>query len=374
MAIWAVFAIMTGLGVLAVLWPLSRRPRDRAPLSDDTAFYRAQIAEIDRDEARGLIGKAEAEAAKAEAGRRLLRAGAGRQAGQPVAGDLEGEPALRRRRAASTIAISTIPLVALTIYGVFGSPGLPAAPLAGRADIERKDFDLASAVARIEAHLAKNPDDGRGWEVIAPVYLRSGRAGDAARAYASALRIIGETPVRLADYGEALAAAAGGIVEADARVAFERAVSLDGQSVKARFYLAIAAEQDGRHDLAIARLKEMVADAPAGSPWVPAIEERIARLEGRDAAAAGIAGSAPASQKVAIRGMVDGLAARLSANGADVDGWLRLVRSYMVLGEGELARAALGNARKALANEREAMDRLAALAREMKLDDTGPRP
>lgn len=75
MLIWIIFAAMTGAAVMAVLWPLGRRaPALFADAAGATALYRAQVAEIDRDLGRKLIGASEAEAAKAEAARRLLRA------------------------------------------------------------------------------------------------------------------------------------------------------------------------------------------------------------------------------------------------------------------------------------------------------------
>ena len=52
-----------------------------------------------------------------------------------------------------------------------------------------------------------------------------------------------------------------------------------------------------------------------------------------------------------IRGMVERLSQRLQSNGLDPEGWLRLVRSYMVLGELDRARAAAGDARRALAGD-----------------------
>src|SRR5918911_1308801 len=193
MAIWVIFALMTGAAVLAVLLPLSRVPARHAEERIETKFYRDQIAEIERDMERGLLSPAEAEAARAEAGRRLLRAAAARSA----AGDVMGEPALRRRRAVSAIALSVVPLIALAVYGAYGSPQLPAQPLSARLKAEPERIDVAAAVARIEAHLAARPDDGRGWEVVAPVYARSGRFDDAAKAYASAMRLLGETAPRL---------------------------------------------------------------------------------------------------------------------------------------------------------------------------------
>ena len=59
-----------------------------------------------------------------------------------------------------------------------------------------------------------------------------------------------------------------------------------------------------------------------------------------------------------IRGMVERLAARLQQDGSDVDGWIRLVRSYMVLGEREKVHATITDARRALKDEPEKLRRL----------------
>lgn len=343
MAIWAVFAFMTGAAVLAVLWPLSRASARSREERVDARFYRDQIAEIDRDLARGLLSTEEAEAAKTEAARRLLRASAaaGEQAGSM------GEPALRRRRAVSAIALSVVPLLALAIYGAYGSPQLPAQPLAARLQAPPEQMDIAVALARIEAHLAAKPDDGRGWEVVAPVYLRIGRFDDAAKAYAAANRLLGDTAPRLAAYGEALVRAAAGVVPAEARVAFEKALALDPATAKASFYLAQAAEQDGDAARARSRYAELIARAPADAPWLPAIRERLAQLPGGSSAEA-VAALPEQDRQGAIRGMVEGLAARLQAKGGTVEEWSQLVRSYAVLGEREKAAEARRRAEAAL--------------------------
>ncbi len=101
-------------------------------------------------------------------------------------------------------------------------------------------------VAQVEAHLAKNPNEGRGWEVVAPIYLRMGRFDDAVKARRQALALNGATAERQAGLGEALTAAANGIVTAEALAAFKAALALDADHVKARFFLGLAAEQDGR--------------------------------------------------------------------------------------------------------------------------------
>lgn len=346
MAIWLVLALMTGAAVLAVLWPLSRAaPGADGDRDGDTRFYRDQIAEIDRDLARGLLSAKEAEAARAEAGRRLLRASA---AGEPTAQAPLGEPALRRRRAASALALSTVPLLAVAIYGVFGSPGLPARPLSARLEQDPRRIELAEAVARVERHLADHPEDGRGWEVLAPVYFKAGRADDAAKAYAQAIRHLGESAARLANQGEALVAAKDGVVSAEARAAFERAAELDPAAVKPKFYLAEAAEQDGDKEAARNRLAEILAAAPPNAPYAALIRERLARLGGE--AKSAVASLPAQDREAAIRGMVAGLAARLEENGGTPDEWARLARSYVVLGEPEKAKAVIEKARQALAS------------------------
>ena len=373
--LWFILAVMTGAAVLALLWPMSRRANpaagpEAAGLATETGFYEDQLREIARDEARGLIAAPEAEAARTEAARRLLRAN---RAGVPVVPGI-AEPALRQRRAASAFALSTIPLVALIAYGIYGSPHMPAQSAAERQAVQGADQDLLKAIGQIEARLASDPKDGRGWSVLAPVYMRMGRFDDAAHAYEAATRLLGETPQRLSDWGEALVAAGNGAVSPEAKAIFQRAVDLDGQVAKPQFYLARAAELDGDIPQAIRRLQAMAEAAPADAPWLPLVTETLTRLKGEKPAPAPEAGAAaaiqalpPASRDGAIRSMVEGLDARLAERGGTLEEWLRLVRSYGVLKERDKAQGALERARKALADDPEAKGRLDGLAREIGL-------
>jgi cytochrome c-type biogenesis protein CcmH len=367
MLIWIIFAAMTGAAVLAVLWPLGRRqPAGFADTAGATALYRAQLVEIDRDLGRRLIGGAEAEAARAEAGRRLLRASAG-EAEQPG----ESEPALRRRRAASAIALSCVPLLALLVYGAYGSPALRDQPLAARLKADPSQ-DFAVALARIEAHLAANPSDGKGWSVLAPVYLRQGRFEDAAKAFAAAIRHDGATPERHAGAAEAQILAAGGVVTASARESLAAALALEPANPRARFFMAMAQEQDGQLPAAIASLESLLADAPAEAPWTAPVKERLQALRGNASPAGAIADLPEAERGTAIRGMVDGLAARLAQGGGDLAEWSRLVRSQAVLGEREAAQRSLATARQRLAGDASAAAALDALRAELGLSETAP--
>ncbi|WP_375463362.1 c-type cytochrome biogenesis protein CcmI [uncultured Methylobacterium sp.] len=375
-AIWFILAAMTAAAVLALLWPLSRRSAvvpDAAGVSTETGFYEDQLAEIERDLGRGLIAPVEAESARTEAARRLLRAS--RAVGTDEA--TVAEPRLRERRAASAFALSTVPLVALLAYGLYGSPDLPAQTPADRQAAQAGTGDLMKAVGQIEARLASDPNDARGWAVLAPVYMRLGRFEDAARAYEAVSRLKGETAEGLSDWGEALVAAGNGVVTGEAKAVLERALVLDAKAPKPRFYLARAAEQAGDTPEAIRQLTVLNDASPADAPWLGLVRETLARLKGEPApqasAAAPAAGSAgmPPEQRAAIQGMVDGLDERLAAKGGTVDEWLRLARSRGVLGEPDRAQAVLERARTALRGDPKALADLESGVRDLGLAARG---
>jgi cytochrome c-type biogenesis protein CcmH len=366
MVIWIILLVMTAAAVMAVLWPLSRHRAADRQVDPDTQFYREQIAEIERDRERGALLPSEAEAAKAEAGRRLLRATGMQDAAFPAL----GEPALRRRRAASTFALSVIPILALAVYEIYGSPHLLTRPPGMQMQEQAENLDLMRAVSQIESHLAQNPQDGRGWEVVAPVYIRMGRIEDAVKAYELAVRYLGPDADRLSNYGEALVLAKNGLISTDAQAIFEQAVKLDGTSPKARFYLARSAEQDGQIDKAKAAYADLLKASSADAPWVPVIRQELARLGVPEAVAGQEA--APQIGSEDIIKMVSGLAQRLEAQGGTVDEWTRLMRSYAVLGQRDKAAAAALQARRALAQDEAALKTIDTMAQELKLTDAQP--
>ncbi len=363
MTLWFVFALMTAAAIFAVLWPLARG-RDRFRSGSDLAVYRDQLDEIERDRMGGRIGEAEAEAAQVEVSRRLHAAADAESAAASVA---PPGSATWRRRAVALVALIVLPLGAATVYLTLGSPSLPDQPLAARA---QPDQSIDKLVTQIEAHLAANPQDGRGWDVVAPVYLRLGRSADAVKARRNALSINGETAERQADLGEALVAAANGIVSAEAKAAFDRATALEPAQIKARYFLGMAAEQDGRRGEAAGIWRTLLAGAPADAAWADFVRQELARLEsGPSADDIAAASDLSADQRMAmVRGMVDRLAERLNRDGSDVDGWLQLVRSYMVLGERQKALAAAGEARRALAREPDKQRRIDDLVKGLGLE------
>jgi len=356
MTLWFVFALMTAAAIFAVLLPLGLGDRAQAGGSE-TSVYKDQLAEIDRDVAAGLIGAAEAEAARVEIGRRLL-----------AAADPTRDPPMqsntRLRRSAAVLSLVGLPILAVAVYLPLGSPGLADFPLVQRSRAPDAAQPLEALVAQVEQHLEQNPTDARGWNVLAPVLGRLGRLDDAARAYRNAITYGGETADRRADLGEVIAAAAGGVVTAEAKAEFERARTLDADEAKANYFLGLAAEQDGRNADAASIWRAMLEKAPQDAPWRPLLEAALTRVGVptapalSDGAMAAAKDMSESDRGAMIHGMVERLATRLKQNGDDVEGWLRLVRAYMVMGDRDKAKTALSDARQAVANDAERLRQL----------------
>ncbi len=375
MTLWLLFALMTAAAIFAVLWPLAQRAPGRG--GTDVAVYRDQLDEIARDRAAGLIGEAEAQAARVEVSRRLIAAA---DAAAAEDGTSAGSP-LWRRRLTVVAALLLLPAGATALYLTVGSPQLPGEPLAARMRASHEGRSITSLVAQVEAHLKRNPQDARGYAVLAPVYLQLGRFADAVDARRKVLALSGETAERQSDLGEALSAKANGIVTADARSAFTRALTLDPDDSKAKFFTGMAAEQNGDRREAAAIWQSMLEKAPPGAPWAEAVRQALARIGAAPPPAAAAKAPAPNAADIVaaaqmsqqdrsamIRGMVARLASRLRQNSNDIEGWQRLLRAYMVLDERDKAHTAAGDARRAFASDPDKLRRIEGTIKSLGLE------
>jgi cytochrome c-type biogenesis protein CcmH len=231
-------------------------------------------------------------------------------------------------------------------------------------------------VSQVENHLARNPNDGAGWEVIAPVYLRLGRFSDAVMARKKAIALNGDSAARESDLGEALVAAADGVVTDEAKLSFQRAVAGDVHNAKAHYFIGLADEQDGNRDDAAKEWRALLDEAPADAPWRDLVRAALARVTSEPSAFSGpSANDAAAAENMPeaersdmIRGMVQRLAGRLHADGKDVDGWMRLVRAYAVLGDRDKAKEAAADARRALSDQPDQIKRIDDLVKGLGLE------
>ena len=349
--LWTIFALMTAGAVFAVCWPLVH-PQTAVWFGSDTAVYRDQLDEIGRDEAAGLIGSVEAEAARVEVSRRLIAASETAENATVAAVPL---PTNRYRRTTLAAIVLLIPLGAAATYLSLGSPNLVPVSTNANTDGQPLPDGIQKTVAEVEAYLETNPDNGRGWELLAPVYLRLGRFDEAVKARRNALEILGPDAARLGDLGEAIVMASNGVVTAEAKSLFERANATDPDDVMAQYYLGLVAKQDGRRDEAEKRWRALLASAPDGAEWLPLVRGALARINEQSPLAA----AAPSEhQGDAIEAMVERLAERLKKDGSNVVGWVQLVRSYRVLGKADKVKATIAAAHIALANDPENLRRL----------------
>lgn len=262
-------------------------------------------------------------------------------------------------------------------------------------------------IRRLAARLLQNPNDVEGWRTLGWSYASIGHFSEAGEAYAKAIELSpGAAEIRSARI-EVLVKSADGMVTADARNAVEETLRIDPKDARARFFKGLAKQQDGDKTSALADWTELLKDVKSDEPWVPDLKNKISELErdmGVDAAraaapkpgtAAGLLEAlraprgpqmsraiekgpssedvqaaeamAPADRSAMIQGMVDGLASRLEQSPRDPDGWIKLMRSRVVLGETELAKRALARGLEVFADDKQQRDRIAAAAQQLGL-------
>lgn len=376
--IWLGFTLiaLTTLGFL--LWPLLRaRHAANSRKAHDITVYRAQLAEIDEELARGSLTESEAGAAKLEIQRRLLRADAA----------AEGKTATASRRsviAGATVILLLVPVLGSGIYLAIGRPDATQVDLAAmqqRAAQEAKlRADTERMIAQLRERLAIDPGRADGWLLLGRSLLAIDRAAEAVPALDRVITLQPDDAEAYALRAEAQTLAADGSVTPAAQRDFRAVLEREPQHPGARYYLGLARLQEGDTRGAYDDWYALAADSPADAPWLDVVQARLRELAPRLGIALAQAVPEPkaaaptgpsreqmeAAQQMSaedrnamVRGMVDRLAERLRENPNDADGWLQLARAREVLGEAEAAREAL---RRAVAAAPQRTDARLALA------------
>lgn len=250
---------------------------------------------------------------------------------------------------------------------------------------------VESMVEGLQARLMLTPDDPEGWRMLGWSYVNLGRFDEAVAAYREAVaRAPGDAKI-VSALGEALVRQADGKVTDEAAELFRQATSLDPDEAPARFFLGLAKDQAGNPAGAIKDWLALIEEAQPGADYTLEIRDRVIEL----ASASGIelgdrltglptaqptpsaipipgpipapmptptqaptqaqiaaAEAMPAADRQAmIRGMVEGLEARLAGNPNDAEGWVRLIRSWSVMGDAARAEQALRRATEAFAGD-----------------------
>jgi cytochrome c-type biogenesis protein CcmH len=366
---WLVIVALTAVAAAALLFPLMRRQGAEASRAAyDREVYRDQLAELERDKTRGIISETEAKSARAEIARRMLAT---------ERDDEIGEPPPRGARSFAMVAAVAAPILAVALYVATGSPEIPGMPLAARHAGESEGTaarsELTERIATLAQRLQQNPDDLEGWLLLARSLTALERHAEAATAWRQVMRLSGNDAEHAGELAESLVQSANGVVTPEARTALERVRAAQPFDPRALFYLGLAEAQAGNAAAALQLWTDLIAVSPENAPWLATVRARIrqtaaeARIDPAtikpSAAAAQIAEAAPraprgpsaadveAMQRMspeerqqAIRGMVEGLAARLEAQPNDPEGWRRLGRAWRTLGERDKAKAASAKA------------------------------
>jgi cytochrome c-type biogenesis protein CcmH len=405
------------------------RPRDDG--AGAVEVYRDQLREVERELKEGAIDDTQAETARVEIKRRILTADRSPQGAMPTLSlhernfALIGATAIVVLGSVGLYAVTGRPDLAsispsLRADAGEGSlpklssppPGHPMGELTAAGEGPASDGGASSQdglpsveemTQRLAARLAQQPDDVEGWRTLGWSYLNLGRFSEAADAYAKAIKLNPTNAELRSGRIEALVGAANGAITAEAKTAIAEALKLDPQNPRVRFFEGLAKEQDGDKAAALAEWTELLKDADPEEGWVADLKTRVSELrhdtEGGAAsdrpepAIAGLSAKEPAAQaapsaaergptaadvqaaatmspddrSAMIRGMVDGLASRLEQSPRDADGWIKLIRARIVLGESDLAKQALTRSLAVFADDAAERERIAASARQLGL-------
>ena len=376
---WTVAAAMAVLAAARLVRGLMRGAEAAAPAAaQDMQVYRDQLAEADRDLARGTLTAAEAARVKTEIARRLLEADRALNAAAPVA-------ASRTPWTAMALVLAAM-AGALVLYSRVGLPWYPDLPISERLAMADEAMatrpSQATAEANAEPPPPAQPDaeflhlmeklraavdpatatDLRGLDLLARNEATLGNFAAARAAQARLVEVKGDqaTAEDYSTLAEMLILAAGGYVSPEAEQALVHALQLDPQDGMARYFSGLMFAQGGRFDRAFAFWRPLLDQSPPGAPWVAPIRAQIEEVAMRAGipyqlpeAASGptiadmeaAAGMTPEERQQMVEGMVAQLQDRLAAEGGSAAEWARLIGALGTLGRGDQAQAVYDEAK-----------------------------
>ncbi|MEM8937135.1 MAG: c-type cytochrome biogenesis protein CcmI [Pseudomonadota bacterium] len=354
MMLWLIIFVVMIASLYALVSPFFRQSASLETL-EDSDYAAAQLADIDRDLKSGVLSETEAEEARAEAQRRLL-AGAD-SATRDAANTSPISPALRQ---VSVMLIGAAPIVALALYMFIGNPDRGAsgpermategsAVGAGPASLE--GASLETAVQNLQARLAQSPEDVDSWMMLGDSFVALRRYGEARGAFERAISLAPERPILHAALGEALRLENDGQMSDAARLAFTRALELDANEPRARYYLAVDVLERGDADAALSQLITLANDAPSGAPWLEIVMMRItdiAQAQDKPIESLGLrpdlAAQPGAADPVAV------LEARIASGDAAYTDWITLAEAYVAADRLTDAKALMDSALERYSN------------------------
>ena len=384
MLLWIILTFMVAIAVSGLTLALVQHVNFPRTGATATTMLAAQLGDIETQVAAGEISPGEAAPLRTEIRRRILAEGRETEEGErPV-------PPTALPWLAIAVA-GVVALAATGLYAMLGRPELATTSVTPRsqqtsASGSHPGGDVSAMIAQLEAKMQANPNDPEGWRLLGWSYLATGLAGQAVTAYQHAVALAPHNADYRSSEGEALVRAADGQVTPSALDAFRAAIKDDSNDPRAKYYLALYRDQTGDHAGAMADWIALIRSAPADASWLPEVRrfvENVARDRGLNladklppepAASAEPNGPTAAEMQSAnqmsaserdtmIHAMVDRLAGELKANSHNEEGWERLMRARMVLGDTAAATVALRDSLNAFSNAPDAQARLRNSAR-----------
>lgn len=352
--LWIAILVLTAAVLFVTVQPFFRT-YDEGGAINETDYLASQILEIDRDLENGVLSEEEAEAARNEARRRLLSQKRRSEGARPKV----LSPAARQAGAMLAVAA---PLGALVLYSVLGAPGYDrqgastasvgpssvggAEPARGQSgglqSGEQAASDMSEAAVQLRRRLEAEPDDVDGWTLLGRTYAALEDFSAAADAFSRAAALAPETASHYAAQGEALVAANNGAVTETARTALDKALEIDPQEPRARYYKARYIYQTGDKNGALQALVALANGAPDSAAWLPVVRDEIVAL----AAETGVAveGLGLAASSTSAPETIEALETELAAGDAPYTVWIALVNAYRQSGDEEKAKETLQRA------------------------------
>lgn len=362
-AFYAIAALMTLLAmgwlVRPLLWPRAGSGVSAERLN--ASIYRDQLDALERDLARGVISATDCEANRDELQLRLLDDTDG---AAPTSQSAK-HSFWSARRTAAVIAL-VLPLGSAGMYWWLGNPAAMDPVAAHKANNDQVNQMVEALAERLKA----NPDNPKGWAMLARSFKVMGRFAEAEQAFVKAGDLVNNEPDLLVDYADLLAVRANNNIEGKPLDLVNKALSLNPQHPMGLMMSGVAAYRRNDFKLAVTQWEKLLLLLDPGSPDAQQVEADIAdaRAKAGLPAAAKAAGTSTAAAAAAssdagklppvdptaagamtpekINQMIDGLAARLKANPDDQAGWVRLARAYKVQGRLPEAEQAFAKASK----------------------------
>ena len=388
MLFWIIVVAIAAVVAIMLLLPLWRSAPAVQEDRNDMTIYKDQLAEVERDLARGVLNAEEAERTRTEIARRLLAADQAEQSATPKA----------PRTAAMTMsAIAFGLLIAGTAYGYWslGAPGYPDMPQKARIEfgremrenrisqeeaeslIDQSAFppveapqDYIDMVAQLREIVPTRPDDLQGWALLARHEAALGNyvAARVAQQELVTRKGADATQGELTTLADLMVGAANGFVSPEAETVLRTLVDRDPDDIAARYYFGLLYGQTDRPDLAF-RLWREVVESGSDAPYVEWARSQImeaAQLAGADYELPSLrgptqdqindaAGMDAESQAAMIQGMVDGLSERLATEGGSAAEWAQLISALGVLGQTDRAAAIWGEAQQVFSGRDDAL-------------------